>query len=207
MPTKVVDTYKELVKKDLILRLEKASLEVIDYIMRLYDDELVATVTDKDSRANPLYYRDEFLEKLNEFNFIEILENIVQFIIPSMDNFQFYGRLGMIKNIMEGTSGVYVEIDGEQHEKLFPNKKPPITGVLDKSVVKKKIIYLVKYTPNLNKRWEIVFPGEKMIRFPFSNTPPFRIFDDVNKFVDDNLDKWIDETVDNTTKTFEKLVK
>jgi hypothetical protein len=207
MPTKIVDTYKELVKKDLILRLEKASLEVTDYIMRLYDDELVATVTDKNSRANPLYYRDEFLEKLNEFNFIEIFENVVQFVIPSTDNFQFSGRLGMIKNIMEGTSGVYIEIDGEQYEKLFPDKKPTMTRVLDKSVAKKNMIYLVKYTSILGKRWGIVFPNEKMIKFPFSNTPPFRIFDDANKFVDDNLDKWIDEAVDNTTKKFEELVK
>jgi hypothetical protein len=52
--------------------------------------------------------------------------------------------------------------------------------------------------------WKVAFPNEKMIRFPFSNTPPFRIFDDANKFIDDNLDKWIDEAVDNTTKTFEK---
>jgi hypothetical protein len=207
MPTKVIDTYEELVKKNLISRLEKASLKVIDYIMRLYDDELVAIVTDKNSKANPLYYRDEFLEKLDEFNFIETFENAIQFIVPSMNNFQFSGRLGMIKNIMEGTSGTYIEVDGEQYEKLFPNKKPPITGVLDKSIVKKKMIYLVKYTSNLNKRWEIVFPGEKMIRFPFSNTPPFRIFDEVNEFIDDNLDKWIDEAVDNTIKTFEKLVK
>ena len=207
MPTKVVDTYKELVKKDLILRLEKASLEVIDYIMRLYDDELVAIVTDKNSKANPLYYRDEFLEKLDEFNFIEIFENAIQFIVPSMNNFQFSGRLEMIKNIMEGTVGTYIEVDGEQYEKLFPDKKPTMTGVLDKSVSKKNMIYLIKHTSILDKRWKVVFPNEKMIRFPFSNTPPFRIFDDTEKFVDDNLDKWIDETVDNTTKTFEKLVK
>lgn len=204
MSTKVVDTYKELTKKQLILQLEKVSLEVIDYIMRLYDDELVAVVTDRNSRANPLYHRDEFLEKLNEFNFIEVLENVVQFIIPSMDNFQFSGRLGMIKNIMEGTSGVYVEIDGEQYERLFPDKKPSITVALDKSVAKKNMIYLIRYTSSLDKMWKVAFPNEKMIRFPFSNTPPFRIFDDTNKFIDDNLDKWIDEAVDNTTKTFEK---
>lgn len=202
-----VQIYKTLTKKQIISRLETASTEVIDYIMKLYDDELVSVVTDRDSRANPLYYREEFLERLNNFEYIEVFDDAVDFIVPSMTNFDFSGRLKIIENIMDGTAGIFIEVDGKQYEALFPTKKPPLVEALDRSVPKRRMIYLVKHTHGLGKRWKSIFSGEKMVRFPFSNSPPIRIFEEANNFVDDNLDKWIDEAVDNTTKEFEKLIK
>lgn len=200
-------TYKTLTKKQIISRLEVASVEVTDYIMKLYDDELVSVVTDRDSRANPLYHREEFLERLNGFKYIEDFGDIINFIVPSMNNFDFSGCLKIIENIMDGTAGVYIEIDGKQYEALFLNKKPPIVEALDRSVPKNRMIYLVKYNYGLGKRWKTIFPREKMVRFPFSNSPPIRIFEEANIFVDENLDKWVNDAVDNTTKKFEMLAK
>lgn len=204
---KTVNTYKELTKKQIISRLETASTEVIDYIMKLYDDELVSVVTDRASRANPLHYREEFLERLNDFEYIEVFEDVINFIVPSMNNFDFSGRLKIIENIMDGTVGTFIEVDGKQYESLFPNKKPPMVEALDRSVPKNRMIYIVKYNYGLGKKWRAVFHREKMVKFPFSNVPPIPIFEDTNTFVDDNLDKWIEEAVDNTTKKFENLIK
>ena len=204
---KIVNTYKELTKKQIISRLEIASTEVIDHIMILYDDELVSVVTNRDSRADPRHYREEFLERLNDFEYIEVFEDVINFIVPSMNNFDFSGCLKIIENIMDGTVGTFIEVDGEQYESLFPNKKPPIVEELDRSVSKSRMIYLVKYNYGLGKRWKSVFPREKMVKFPFSNVPPIPIFEEANTFVDDNLDKWIEEAVDNTTKKFENLIK
>lgn len=202
-----VQTYKTLTKKQIISRLEIAFVEVTDYIMKLYDDELVSVVTDRDSRANPLHYREEFLERLNDFEYIEVFEDVINFIVPSMNNFDFSGRLKIIENIMDGTVGTFIEVDGKQYESLFPNKKPPMVEALDRSVPKNRMIYLVKYNYGLGKKWRAIFPREKMVKFPFSNVPPIPIFEDTNTFVDDNLDKWIEEAVDNTTKKFENLIK
>lgn len=204
---KIVNTYKKSTKKNVISRLELATTEVIDFIMKLYDDMLIGPVIDVNSKTNPAHYRDEFLERLNNFEYIEDFGDVINFVVPSMDNFNFSGRLKIIENIMDGTSGVYIEIDGKQYEMLFPNKKPPIVEALDRSVPKNRMIYLVKYNYGLGKIWRTVFPRKKMVRFPFSNSPPIRVFEDANTFVDDNLDKWINEAVGNTTKKFEKLIK
>jgi hypothetical protein len=202
-----VQTYKKLTKENVVSRLENAITEIVDYIMKLYDDQLISPVTDASSRANPLHYREEFLERLNDFEYIEDFGDVINFIVPSMNNFDFSGRLKIIENIMDGTVGTFIEVDGKQYEALFPTKKPPTVEALDRSVPKSRMIYLVKYTYGLGKMWRTIFPKEKMVRFPFSNSPPIRIFEDVNAFVDGNLDKWVDEAVDNTTKKFEKLIK
>ena len=204
---KIVNTYKKSTKENVILRLELATTEVIDFIMELYDDKLVGPVTDINSRADPRHYREEFLERLNDFEYIEDFGDVINFVVPSMNNFDFSGCLKIIENIMNGTSGTYIEVDGKQYEMLFPNKKPPIVEALDRSVPKNRMIYLVKYNYGLGKIWRTVFPRKKMVRFPFSNSPPIRIFEDANTFVDDNLYRWVNEAVDNTTKKFEKLIK
>lgn len=202
-----VQTYKNLIKENVVLRLENAIIEVVNYIMELYDDQLVSPVTNRSSRANPLYYREEFLERLNDFEYIENFGDVINFVVPSMNNFDFSGRLKIIENIMDGTVGTYIEVDGKQYEILFPNKKPPMVEALDRSVPKSRMIYLVKYNYGIGKRWKTVFPREKMVKFPFSNSPPIRIFEEANTFVDDNLDKWIDEAIDDSTKKFENLIK
>ena len=202
-----VQEYKKLTKKHIISRLEGASIEVNDYIMELYDDLLISPVADRNSRANPLYYRDEFVERLNNFERIEVFGDAVNFIVPSMDNFDFSGRLKMTENIMDGTAGVYIEVDGKQYESLFPNKKPPVVEALDRSVPKSRMIYLVKHSYGLEKRWKSIFPKTRMVMFPFSNVPPIRLFEYTNDFVDERLDKWIDEAVDNTADEFKMTLE
>jgi hypothetical protein len=206
MADEIVDTYKKLIKKHVIARLEFASVEVTDYIMELYDEHLVSPVADVNSRSNPLYYRDGFLEKLNEFEYIESSGDVINFIVPNMNNFGFSGRLKMIENIMDGTAGIYIEVDGQQYGILFPNKKPPIVEALDRSIPKSQMIYLVKYNYGIGKRWSVLFPKKRMVRFPFSNVPPIEIFEDANTFVDERLDKWIEEATDNVSDEFETLI-
>lgn len=203
----IVSTYKRFIKENVISRLDLAFIEVTEYIMKLYDDLLISQVTDRNSRANPLYYREEFLEKLNSFEHTDVLDNVVNFTVPSMSNFDFSGRLKMIENIMDGTAGVYIEVDGRQYERLFPNKKPPITEALDRSVPKNRMIYLVKYNYGLAKRWKNIFPKERMVRFPFSNTPPIRLFEETDDFVDQKLEGWLEESIDEATDKFEATIK
>lgn len=203
----IVDTYKELTKKHVISRLEFAFMEVTDHIMELYDNLLIAPVTDRNSRANPSFYRDEFVERLNNFEHTEVFGDAVNFIVPSMNNFDFSGRLKMTENIMDGTAGVYIEVDGRQYESLFPNKKPPVVEALDRSVPKSRMIYLVKHSYGLERRWKNIFPKTRMVMFPFSNVPPIRLFEYTNDFVDEKLGKWIDEAIDNTADEFKTILE
>lgn len=203
----IVNTHKELTKKHVMLRLENAIPEVVGYIMKLYDDKLVGSVIDRNSKTNPLYYREEFFERLYNFEYIQNIGDIVNFVVPSMNNFDFSGRLKIIENIMDGTAGTYIEVNEKQYESLFPNKKPPVVEALDRSVPKSRMIYLVKYNYGLGKVWKTIFPGEKMVRFPFSNSPPIRIFEDANTFVDENLDRWVNGAISSAAKEFENLIK
>jgi hypothetical protein len=41
-----------------------------------------------------------------------------------------------------------------------------------------------------------------MVIFPFSNTPPIRIFDAANDYVEDNINDWMKDSIEKFKKNF-----
>ena len=123
-----------------------------------------------------------------------------------MENFDFGGRLKVMEYVMEGTAGVYVEVNAEDYEKMF-GKKILSREPLDTSVPKRDLIYLMRYNPAVRNA-ELATFGRRnyLVRYPFSNTPPILILDKAEKFIDENMDKWIKESVNKATKKFKMTV-
>jgi hypothetical protein len=71
------------------------------------------------------------------------------------------------------------------------NNKP-----VDPSVPKKDRIYLERYTPKVRQKEKEVLE-KKLVRFPFSNTPPLydRVFDPAEEYVNENIKFWSDEAI------------
>jgi hypothetical protein len=173
--------------------------EIVDIIMQDYDDELVSVVTDRNSRTNPLYYRDEFLEALNNFEYLTADNNKLKLVLPDMENFDWtQGRLRIIEQILEGTSGVYVEVDENQYVSMY-DKRPQIAPY-DKTVPAKERIYVLRYTADLRNREIATFGNKILVRYPFSNTPPIDIFNSAESFVNDNLGKWVADVIKDSIK-------
>lgn len=178
--------------------------QIKELIMAEYDSELVAVVTDRKSKTNPLFYREEFEIALNEFEYIIKNEDHITLRVPDIDNFPWSnGKLKIILNILEGTFGIHVEITEQQYIQMY-NKKPLSVEPYDKTVPLKERVYLLRYTAPVRLREKEVFGRSELIRYPFSNSPPIRLFEPTVKFVESNFKVWIGDSMTKTTKEYSK---
>ena len=201
---KEIKTLEKLLKKELHKKFIEAKEGIIDAVMREYDSSL--TISDRNSKSNPEFYRDEFEERLENFGYIEESGDTIKFTVPTMENFDFSGRLKVIEQIMEGSAGKYVEVNTEDYEKMF-GKKVLSRETLDTSVSKKDLIYLMRYNSKVRNA-ELTTFGRRnyLVKYPFSNTPPIKILDEAESFIDENMDKWVKEAVNKATKKFKTTV-
>jgi hypothetical protein len=197
---KAVEKLDEYIKLIYIENLETYYIPTIqNIILQEYDYELTGRVTDRRARTNPAYYRDEFSTALTEFKWVDRGSDYVKLIVPEVSTFNWnQGRLRIIENILEGTLGIYIEVDEEQYVAMYG--KRPIDRSFDNTVSIKERIYLLRLTNNVAKRWKEIYPKEKEVRFPFSNQSPIDIFDGANKYVSNNINSWIDEAIKEAQK-------
>lgn len=188
------DTFSEILRERLEVLVEET---IKPLIMEKYDDTLVGTVTDMDSKANPLFYRDDFEARLEDFEFISDDGKTLR--LPDMENFDFSGRLAIIQDIMEGTLGKYVEVTKEDFVGMF-NYAPINQQPIDEYLPPDKRVYKVPYMP-IVKKW-FAERNKKIVFYPFSNTPPLRIFEEVNAYAEKNMEEWMDEVVKEVIKVY-----
>lgn len=180
-------------------RFKKASMEVQDIIIEEYDGELVDVVTDRESKTNPNLYREEFIKRLSNFEYIEDNGVEISFNVPDMVNFDFSGRLKVLQAIMTGLPGQYVEINEDDYVSIY-GKKPVSQDPLDDYVPPKERIYLIRYTSKIRQAERDL--KKKFVNYPFSNSPPIRIFDAGITYTEDNIGRWIQEAIEKSNKTF-----
>jgi len=198
---KKIRMFNSLLEKDLMVRLIDLKDKYIETIMGYYDIEL--TITDPDSKADPQLYRGEFEERLLDFEYFKDEGNRLRFKIPTMDSFDFRGRLGIIKHILEGTVGLYVEVSADDYELMF-GKIVHTRDSLDATVPKKELIYLMPYN-NIVKKAEIeTFKKRYLTPYPYSNTPPFYLFEVGAEFIEKEMDKLVDDSTKDVVKKFKK---
>jgi len=199
---KEIRKFNGILEKDLILSLEIVKEQFIEMIMSSYDTDL--TVTNRRSKSDPQLYRDEFEERLGEFEYFRHGGNQLKFVLPTINSFDFGGRLRIIRHILEGTVGIYVEVNAEDYEKMF-GKKIYTRDPLDATVPKKELIYIMRYNSIVRAAEINTFNNNKyLVKFPFSNTPPFRMFEEGAEFVENNMDVLVKDITKDTVKKFKK---
>lgn len=197
---KLTNSLEDIIKKNLLIELDKAVLIIKEEILKEYDSRLASVVTDRSSKSNPIFYVDEFTKRLDEFNYINKNSNGgITLNIPNTDNFDFSGRLRVLETIMRGISGAYVEVNEDEYKMIF-GKKQINQEPVDDYVSPEDRIYLVRYDAKIRKVEKDL--NKKFVRYPFSNSPPIDIFDSVEKFVDDNMNIWIDNAVKKAKRMF-----
>lgn len=175
--------------KDIVREvLGKATAGIEKSIMDEYDSNLVDVVTDRNSKTNPNFYREEFEDRLGEFEYVALKGNQMSLIVPTVETFNFSGRLRVIETVMNGVVGTYVEMNTEDYLKVF-GKKPINEEPFDEATSSKEMIYLIKYDKEV-KRAERTL-NKKFVNYPFSNMPPIDIFPAAQKFVDENKSVWM----------------
>lgn len=201
---RISNNMEMLVKHRLDLRLKKAVEEIKNVIISEYDQELVGVVTDRESKTNPNFYREDFIDRLNKFVFIKKSGDRASLTVPDMDSFDFSGRLKVIQAIMHGMAGTYVEVNEEDYKAIF-GKIPVNQEPLDEYVPPKERIYLVRYDSKMRAAERDL--KKKFVRYPFSNSPPIRILDEGELYMDKNVNRWIEEALEEAQKEFVKTYK
>jgi hypothetical protein len=201
---KKVDNINKVIQETYVFNLETYYIPKIqDIILQEYDIELTGRVTDRKARTNPIYYREEFAEALVNFEWVDISPEATTLMVPEINTFNWgQGRLRIIENILEGSIGVFVEIDEEQYVAMYD--KRPIIQPFDKAVPRRERIYIVKLTGDVRRRWRTAYPNKGLVRYPFSNQPPIDIFGPADKYVEENIKGWIDEAVKESLKETSK---
>lgn len=187
------DLMKDLVNYKLYQKLTIAVEKIKGIIIDTYDTELTNVVSVQDSKVDPKSYLVEFIDRLDKFDYIHVDKNGVSIDTPDEDNFDFSGRLRIIEVIIHGLSGTYVEMDSNTFISTF-DRSPLLIDVDENDSGGDNKIYLVRYNDAVkSKETE---SGKKFTKFPFSNMPPVDIFKSGNDFVLKNINKWIDESIE-----------
>jgi hypothetical protein len=195
------DRINRAILESFVERLEDEHIqEIKDIILQEYDMELTGRVTDRKSKTNPIYYRDEFALALDEFNWLSVeSKQSGKLTTPAMNNFPWHqGRLRVIENILEGTIGNFMEVDEEQYLAMFERR--PVVQPFDKTVPRRERVYLLKVNGDIRRRWQNAYGNEQWVRYPFSNQPPIDIFAAADQYVLDNMQGWINDAVKEITK-------
>lgn len=180
-----------LVKEGLIAAFKNEIVPII--ISTIQDDYsfmLMDIVIDKRSRVHPEQYRDEFNYRLDNFEFIKLYDMKIILIVPDVEIFDFSGQLKILHTIIEGISGIYIEVDTNEYIEIF-GSIPMDDEYMDNFNVDD--LYLVQYSSFIMRREKEL--SKKFVRCPFSNSPPLDIFKRANEMIDNDLDTWIDETI------------
>lgn len=195
----------KIINKRLEEKLEVVAPDIIQAIVDKYDEELVDIVTDRNSKTNPNLYREEFVDRLESSSLIiKDADNKISIVVPDMENFDFSGRLRVIKTIMEGLAGVYVEMNEEDYKLVF-GKRPINEDTLDDYIPAKERIYLIRYSAKIRKVEKDL--KRKFVIYPFSNTAPIEILVAGDDFVNENIESWIDEVLKISQKDIAKAYK
>ena len=185
---------KRIIYDNLLNNFSEEQDNIIDLIMTGYDS-LSDKVTDTESNTNPILFRDLMLEAVENFEFITILDSgEVHIQTPDLDNFDFT-NLSIIQQILEGTTGSYVEIPHEDLVKIT-EKTTINSDPIDNSVPLNKRVYLRRYDDFIRRKEREVL-NKKLVKFPFSNTPSLEdeVFGSADTYVKDNIDKWIQTSI------------
>lgn len=147
-------------------------------------------VANPKSKLAPEGFEDEFRGRLYEFEYIgKTPRGGLKVICPDMNNFDFRGRLQTIENILEGIVGTYVEVNRKDY--VQATKKETYQGRRDE-------VFLVRYTAEVRK-WEKML-DKKFDPYAFSNTPPIDIFTRSCQYIEENLDGWIDDAINESKR-------
>jgi hypothetical protein len=182
----------KIIRDNLYKNFTKAAEQIKKVIISEYD-ELTSIIEDPNSNANPALYRDDFIKRLDNFSYVTDVGGNISINVPDMETFDFSGRLKVIETIINGISGSYIEMSGEEYKSIFKRApfSPDSKGAENLS---EEDIYLIRYNHNIQNIEKHL--KKKFVKYPFSNMPPFDILEKGEAFVDKNMERWIEETIE-----------
>lgn len=196
-------------KKVISANLQNEALLLKERLIEVYLDNytklLSDVVLDKDSLSNPELFYEDYKKALESFNYFEEGElSTTEFVyrIPTEDTFIFNDRLSFIKLLINGVAGTYYELPQADYDKLvavisgdnFREYIASLPKFFNEDTPEEIRFYLLGYDEKLHKIVSRIL-HKNLIVFPFSNSPPIKLFDDSVEFFEENINKVIDKVI------------
>lgn len=185
-----------LLQEYLVDILKKQIPVVNEIIMRDYDLMLNGVDTNRDSKAKPEYYEDDFRRLLGDLDddvYVKTTDSVglITFVVPDETNLDL-SSLPLLLIIFEGLPGRYVTATGKQFKdakEKIGSRKP-----LNPESRRDDMVYLIRYTQALRKRIEAALALRRGLPpYAFSNMKGIDIFESADNYIDDNMDVWMNE--------------
>lgn len=194
---------------------EREIPNVINVAIESYEINLLGSVIPRGSLSDPNKFIDDYIESLEAFTYISDNEKGGKtFHTPDSDTFDF-SNIGVVKLIIEGVSGNYKELPERDLNKLLNNKE--ISNMIKRKL--RQLPDLFNGTANIRDRFTLVSTrgtllktiqltlGKELVRFPFSNSAPIDLFEDVDKYVEENMDTWVNKALRASTDKIKLLYR
>lgn len=201
---------EELIQDYFIDILKKQIPIINDLIMTDYNLMLNGVDTNRDSKAKPEYYEDDFRELLNDLDddfYIKTTGTVgyIVFVVPDETNLDL-NDLPLLQLIFEGLPGKYVTATGKQFKNAAEKigyRKP-----FNPKARKDDMAYLISYSSALRKRMESILNLRRGLPpYIFSNVRGIDIFETADDYVDKNISAWMDEAGDMAVGKLEGVYK
>lgn len=205
IPKEITKTVKSTILDDFMKYVDEIKLQAYE----IYKDLLFGTVYEDGSLANPENFYELYAERVDNFEYLNE-ETPFTLEIPNNDTFDFSDGLGILQLIIEGVIGDFFELPEMLLQEVYSSNRidnediaylNTLPGNISDNVlpeVQFRLIptddYLVDIIQNIVDR--------DLVLFPFSNTPPVPIFEELEQFVQDNLDTWISGTISSSLASF-----
>lgn len=198
---------KKVLPKTLEVKLEEEIENIKKLAQDAYDDLLGGGVVDPRSLAHPSIYFGIFVEKLNDFKYIEKKGSDIKLHVPDEENFKFDGDL-VVLQVVEGVIGNYLELPETELVKVLDSadvsddvkfELESLPGNTDGDTDPGLRFRLLKKGSPLADQVERAL-GKRLIDFPYSNFEPVDLFGDSNDYVKENMSKWVQESINKAQK-------
>ncbi len=188
--------------------LEEEVKNIIDIGIDTYEDLLFGTVVSRGSMADPENFYDAYVFKLETYKFIDEEDTTPVLYIPDVEDFRYEGTLTILQFIVEGVSGIYLELSETDLKEVLNNKGLDdkvkrrlrnLPGIIDTDVPINSRFRLMPTRGTLSTTVQDIL-NKKLVTFPFSNSSPVDLFTPMQDYVDENMDKWVNDSIKETLK-------
>jgi len=177
---------KDVVKKQAVETIIEFSEDIKARIVNSFDLALGGVVITPGSKINIQNIRSSLIDQLNEFNYVTV-GNSISMHVPDMETFNFSKNpdLRLLQAITEGVIGTFVLVNGKEFVSIYGHK-PINEETLEESFAPGDMLYLVPYSPKVQSAEAKL--KTKFTKYPFSNMPPLRLFEEAENFANKNLE-------------------
>ena len=183
-----------------------------DVYLTTYTNELLSISVDENSLANPLYFYEDYMAAIEDFEYLSIIAKAeIKITVPDEDNFVFEGRLSFLQWLSMGVIGTYYELIKTDYDYLInfqglsrqiKSALTDLPGFLSEEL-NELDFYILDDALHIHEIIQNIL-NKKLVIFPFSNTPAIDLFTEGKDFFNTSKEALTNNIVEKSLKDLKR---